>query len=206
MRSFLKARFSFQAKVLLTVISIMVLLIAVSMWIVNQRITAQLQADVKQQLMTADAVFKNSQKLRTKELLRRYGNIINEPRFKAISQLDDAKTFGFYVNDLIQEGAAEVVLLTTDKGQRLVSASRDSQLNISEFESRSSASVKQALDGQQNVDTVRVGESLFYVVSIPIRIGKDIVSAMTFGAETGESTAEEFKQLTHSELIFFAND
>src|SRR3977135_1154508 len=99
MRSFLRPRFSFQAKVLLTVISIMVLLIAASMWIVNQRITAQLQADVKQQLATADAVFKTSQSIRTKELLRRYANLINEPRFKAISQLEDAQTYRFYLSD-----------------------------------------------------------------------------------------------------------
>ena len=112
----------------------MVVLIAASMWIVNQRITAQLQADVKQQLLTADAVFKNSQKLRTKDLLRRYGNIINEPRFKAISQLDDPKTFRFYLHDLIQEGAAEVVLLTSEKSQRPISVGRDSQLNLAEFE------------------------------------------------------------------------
>src|SRR6267154_723807 len=98
MRPLLNFRFSFQAKVLLTVISIMVLLIAVSMWIVNRRITAQLQAEVKQQLITADAVFKNSQNLRTKELLRRYGNLSHEPRFKALSQLNDAKTIRFFLN------------------------------------------------------------------------------------------------------------
>ena len=78
---------SLQTKVLLPVITVMVLLLAITIWLVNWRITQQLQTEAAQTLATADGVFKNSQRIRARNLLQRYRNVPNEPRYRAVFQL-----------------------------------------------------------------------------------------------------------------------
>jgi hypothetical protein len=76
--------FSFRAKVIVPVVAVMVLLIAVSMWLVNLRITKQLQDDAAERLVTADAVLKNTCHPDGQPYIR-YRNLVNEPRIKAVA-------------------------------------------------------------------------------------------------------------------------
>src|SRR5664279_730299 len=107
-------RFSFKAKVLVPVVAIMVLLVVVLMGIVNYRMTHQLQTEAAQRLSTSDAVFSNSQKIRVRNLLMRYSNIPNEPRFKAVSQLGEPKTMRFLLNELVGQVGADMITFTTE--------------------------------------------------------------------------------------------
>src|SRR5436189_5246014 len=103
---------SFQSKVLAPVIGTMVLLVLVTMWIINRRITDQIEAAAGRELVTADAVFKDSQTIRARNLMRRFLNVPNEPRFKAVSQLADANTLRFLLSELLDAHAAEIVAFT----------------------------------------------------------------------------------------------
>ena len=55
---------SFQAKVLIPVIAVMIMLLAITGWIVNRRISKQLESQAANALETSEAVFKNSEKIR----------------------------------------------------------------------------------------------------------------------------------------------
>src|SRR3989442_8405578 len=195
-------RRSFQTKVLVPVILILILLAALMLGTINHCITEQLQADAAQALATADSVFQNSQTIRMKNLLLRYGNVPNDPRFKAVAQKNDSRTMRVMLSDLIKELGGDVVLSLNSEGQRLAGASQDPRLNLAEFESRGGPSIKAALEGQSNVDTIQVGRRLFDLVSIPVAVGENggenVVGVLAFGAEIGKAVAEEFKQLTHS--------
>jgi signal transduction histidine kinase/CheY-like chemotaxis protein len=56
------------------------------------------------------------------------------------------------------------------------------------------------------VHALLFGNRLFDVVSIPVKVGANVVGALTFGVEIGATVAEEFKQLTHMEIVFLVND
>ena len=118
-------RLSFQAKVLLPVVVIMVLLVITTIFLVNQRITKEFQSEAAQKLTAADAVFKNSQKIRSKNLLRSYRTAANDPRFKAVAQKGDAKTLRFMLTELLEELGGEMLFFTSDRGQRVATAVRD---------------------------------------------------------------------------------
>jgi sensor histidine kinase regulating citrate/malate metabolism len=166
---------SFKTKVLVPLVAIMVLLVAVLVCIVNLRMTRQFQSETAQRLSTADAILTNSQKIRTRNLLLRYSTIPNEPRFKAVCQLGEPKTMRFLLKELIKEFDADMIVFTTGKGERLASVRRDSELTLTQFESASSVSAQQALEGQPSVDTVEVNARLFDIVSIPVSIGERVV-------------------------------
>ena len=139
-------RLSFQTKVLVPVILILILLAALMLGTINHRITEQLQTDAAQALATADSVFQNSQTIRMKNLLLRYGNVPNDPRFKAVAQKNDSRTMRVMLSDLIKELGGDVVLSLNSEGQRLAGASQDPRLNLAEFESRGGPSIKAALE------------------------------------------------------------
>src|SRR3954447_12688812 len=116
-------RLSFQAKVLLPVIVILILLVGIMIGTLNQRITRQVQTEAAHELATAESVFQNSQTIRAKNLLLLYRNVPNDPRFKAVLQKGDAETLRFLLNELINELGGDIALSVTGEGQRLAEAS-----------------------------------------------------------------------------------
>jgi len=200
-------RWGFQAKVLVCVVGIMTLLVAANLLFVNDRITREFQAEAAQKLATADAVFKNADNTRAKTLLQNYRNAGNDPRFKAVVlKTGDRKTLRGMLSDLLSELGGEMVSFTSETGQRAATSLRDPRLNPAEFEGHSAASVKQALQGQLNVATILVGDRLFDLVSIPVSVGDNIVGALSFWVEIGQPVVEEFKKVTHTEVVLRAQE
>jgi signal transduction histidine kinase/ActR/RegA family two-component response regulator len=198
-------RLSFQARVLIPVVSIMVLLVIVPMAMVSRRMSSQLEAGASEKLATADAVFKNLQSIRANNLLLRYRNVPNEPRFKAVAQKSDPETLRFLLDELIDELGGDIVLFASAEASRVTRASRNPQVNLDQFTSRSASSIQRALGGQPNVETLSVSGKLYDVVSIPATVADNIVGAVTVGTELGKGVAEEFKQLTRGEIVLLAD-
>lgn len=200
LRSYLEV--SFRAKVLVPVVTVMVGLTAILMWLDNRRTVRQVHLDAARQLATAEAVFKNWQQSRADDLLLRYQNVANEPRFKSVAGQTDPKTFRYFLNGLIDEKLASVIVVATRNGQ-LLSATRDRHVDAALFEKCCREPIALAQNGQSRVDMVRNGDVLFDLVAIPIRVGDSIAGAVCFGVEN--SIAQEFHQLTRSELILIAD-
>ena len=194
----------FQGKLLVPVMVLMGLLIIVTLWIVNDRITRQVQSEAAAALTTADAVFQNSQKIREKNLLLRYGDIPNESRFKAVVQLGEAKTMQFRLNELLTTLGVDLIQFTTGEGVPLAVVSRAGQFSTGEFTSNTMDAVGQALAGQAVIDAILVNDRFFDVVAIPVHDGAGVSGVLTFGTECGEAVAKEFHELTRSEVLFLA--
>jgi two-component system, NtrC family, sensor kinase len=209
----LRARISFQAKILIPVITVMVLLIAITMWMVGQRIKTQIETEAAaKQLNTANRVFQNLQSVHATNLVSRYRTVINEPRFKAASQIDVSsasglKTLDGFLKELIQDdGDAKIAILTSETSGHLASANLDPKLEFAEFEAASLPIIRQALAGHVGVDTIRVGNQLYEVISLPVRGNGGIGCATTFGVEIGESLAQEIKDLTSSDVVLLVDN
>ena len=207
---------SFRAKVLVPVITVMVLLLAVSMGLVNGRVTRQLQASAARQVSTAEAALNITQQTRDQDLLLRYNSAENEPRFKAAAtatmfdfksgqgELAPAQrsTFLGILRDMITDNVADVIVLTPSHGQPLALA-RDQQFNLETFEANAADAIKQTASGQPRVDTVYSNDRLFDVVTLPIFVGDALAGTITFGVEN--SMAKEFERLTQSELVLLSD-
>src|SRR6266571_1035595 len=79
-----RLRFSFSTKVLIPVLTTMVLLLALTVWIVNRRITRQFETAATDSLKTADRVFLRFRKIRRQERLFRYRNLLGEEKVDTI--------------------------------------------------------------------------------------------------------------------------
>ena len=204
----LRARFraSFSIKVLIPVVASMVLLLGLTVFTVNQRLTLQFQSEAARSLATAEAVFRNSQKIHTKNLLLRFHNLPKEPRYRAAFQSGDIPTLRDQIEHLPADQGVDVVLFTSPNGHLLAGASIDPLIPIDEFTTNSALAVQQALQAGEKVDTVRAGDRLFDVVCFPILgISGERLGALTFGTELGNATAQEFSLVTHSQIVLLAN-
>ena len=80
----------------------------------------------------------------------------------------DLPTLRDTIKDLPVDQDVDVALFTSAKAELLASAKRDPLIPMGEFETNSAVAVRQALGGEDKVDTIRVGDRLFDVVSIPV--------------------------------------
>jgi two-component system, NtrC family, sensor kinase len=203
-----KPYLNFQAKVLIPVFTLSILFLGIILWLVSRHLTAQLEEDAKQLLTTSEAVFRDSYEIRTRNLLLRYQNVVNEPRFKAVALLAEAKTMTMLLSELLIEmGPDTEVLLYTPSGNVFSSAAkREQNLNIEEFKSRSSISIEDALRKQAGADTIAVEQRLFNVISVPVVVNESPAGILTIGVRVGSQAAQEFKLLTRSEIAFVVNN
>ncbi|HZQ46571.1 MAG TPA: cache domain-containing protein, partial [Verrucomicrobiae bacterium] len=173
----IKSRISFQVKVLVPVVTVMVLLMAVTIWLVNRRVSEQLHEQAAEQLDTAGKIFEMMQANRANALVSKYRNLINEPRFRAVTERTDFETVKQALTDATHEVIKDdddVTLCTftflTNKGQPIVET-RDEKISAADFNAQSSAAIRKSAKGEPTVDSIRVGANLFDVVSIPVGSG-----------------------------------
>jgi signal transduction histidine kinase len=196
---------SFRTKVLVPVVFCMVALIAITVFVVNQRISQQVETEARNTLTTADAVFRNLQLVRTKNLRLRFQSLPNEPRYRAAFQRGDAPTLHEPLTDLLNEQDVDVVFYSINADKVLESEERDPIIPVLAFETAATPAVTQALQRQETVDTVRVGERLYDIVSIPVYDAEHMqIGVLTFGSEISDAEAQEFSQITHSQIALLA--
>ncbi len=203
-----KPYLNFQAKVLIPVVTVGVVFLGTILWLVSRHLTAQLEEDAKQLLTTSAAVFLDSYEIRTHNLLLRYQNVVNEPRFKAVAQLAEPKTMTMLLTELLVEmGPDTEVLMYTPEGNIFsAAAKREQSLNLQEFRLRSSVSIEDAMRNQIGADTIAIDQHLFNVISVPVIVNESPAGILTIGVRVGNQAAQEFKLLTRSEIAFVVNN
>src|SRR5919106_1238882 len=206
--SFNKLHLSFQAKVIIPVVALLIFFLAFIVWLVNGRITDLFEEETRQTLRTAEAVFRNSFDIRTRNLILRYQGVANEPRFKAVAQLSDSRTMTVQLNELLHEigQEAKAMIFTVENNAFLAGATTDARLNLNQFHARSSIAIREAITGKPAADTIVVGQSLYTAISVPVIVNDTLAGILTIGELIGPAAARELKLLTRTEVVFIASD
>src|SRR5258706_10839900 len=198
---------SFQAKVLAMIAVAMLTLMGVTIWIVNSHVTAQLERDAAESLMTADSVFRNMQRARAKNLMLRFGNVPNESsRFRALAQLNDAPTMRYLLRELAKQYEADVVVFLRPDLRTLASASRDPTVDLSEFEVAAHGLARNALAGQPVYSTDHINHQIHDLIGVPVIVSDEMVGVLVFAVECGQGVIREFRQLTRCDVVLLADD
>lgn len=202
---------SFRFKVLAPVIAVMVLLMAVTAWIVNQRITKQFEAEAKKSLATADDAFRSFQDFRHKSMLLRFRDLPSQPLYRALFlnavQTHDSLTLHEPLDRLLAQQGVDIVLFSSADQKTSATAKRDPLVSSVDFSSACAQVVKQAMSGDEKADIIQVGGKLYDVVSVPTQDpDSELNGALTFGSEIGNNVAGELSRFTHSQIVLLAND
>jgi signal transduction histidine kinase len=198
---------SFRAKVLVPVIFVMICLLAITAWVVDRRITKQFEAEAEHTLVRADEGFLVWQKNRARNLLLRVGDLRNVPHFKA-TLTTDLPTIRNGLPQLLEAAGKDVeMVLYSSKTGEAVGSARDPLISVADVEKASAAGVKLALQGQDNVDTIHVGERLYDVVSIAVSdVNDNLSGALTFAMDIDRNAADELSRFTQSQIVLLADN
>jgi signal transduction histidine kinase len=199
---------NFRTKVLAPVIIVMILLVAVTVLVVNRRIMAQFQTQAQNTLATADTVFQNLQTIHSHDLELRFHGLVNEPLYLAAFQTGDPATLHSQLQTLLtaEKDVDIVFYVQTNAGDILASEQNDKTISPGIFTAASRAAVQRALQGLEKVDTIRAGNRLYEVISIPVYdTYNSLIGALTLGSEIGAEDAAKFSAITRSQILFFAD-
>ncbi len=214
-----RTRWRFHAKVLVPVIAVMATLLAVTMWIVNERFTAHLSKELLKSLNVADTVFLKSQGLRARNFRSLCQNVAKEPRVFSVCQADDTRTMQRFLNDLLMElkgdsdgdDGPEWAYYSRWTGATITNSVGNSGLDAVKFAQDGRLAIQKSLKtGEPAADSVKLGAGLYDIVSVPVFIpddaGDQLIGALTFARPISERVARELKEVTHTEIVLLSSD
>jgi len=203
-----RRRFSFQTKVLGPVLAFLILLPVVTVWLVDRHISEQARVEAQERLSTANAVFRNSVEIRARNLVSRYRNVVNEPRFKAVARLKDAQTTSGLLRDLLEESRdeAEVMFLSDEGNQFVAGVRRDPSLDLGSFARAAAPLTEPAILGELDAGLLVFGNRVFNIVAVPVFLDERSppIGTLTIGVHFSDSALRELKSLTRTEIALLS--
>jgi len=187
---------SFQTKVLVAVLVVLIPLPVLTVWIVNDRMSQQMFDEARQTLTSAEDGFVKSLEIRSRGFLSRYETVANEARVKVVADLGDAKTMERLLRDLLNEANDDnnVIFFSKPGGARLAAATRGADFRIEAFESVSADVTHIALNGEPASGSVGLNGRTFTVVSVPIAAERGpVVGVLTVGIRISDATVQQLR-------------
>jgi hypothetical protein len=111
---------SFSTKVIVPIVATMVLLMAITVSMVNYRLTEHFQDEAVRRLAKASTDFQKARKDRTHYLVERFKNLRNVPLYMALIQTGDSLTMTREFKKIPEEQGVDIVLFTSESGGTLV--------------------------------------------------------------------------------------
>lgn len=201
---------SFQAKVLIPVITVMVLLLAVTLLVVNLRFKQQTEENARAELAAANQRFLHSQIVQQDKLRLWFRILANEPKYRAafMNVPFDPATVRDSLHRMMKDEkfgdeGVEFAFFTRNDGDPADSSDpmmqqREMSVSPRAIMAGCDLAVQGALQGDPQPDTLRIGDKLFNVISIPVYYpnytnkSDGVLGALTFGQEMDWRTAQEF--------------
>lgn len=207
---------SFRSKVLIPVLAFLVLVPVVTLTVMQRRVSLQFERDAERKLQTAQRIFQSYLEKRSGFLHARYRNLVQEPRFRAISKLiadnGHLETVKPTVTDFLQRAFAEFtdedaqVILFTSADDVALPVVRDAALNGEDFHRAAQRLIAATIhDGASNSPVV-VKHRLYNAVSVPVVFGEETLAALTVFVPITEAAAREFASQTGADFALFIGD
>ncbi len=203
-----KFRLSLQTKVLVVVLTFLVLLPAITLWIVNARMEQQMEDEALGTLATADSFFLKSLDNRSQNFLTHYASVADEARFRVTAGLADPKTMeallGSELEDSPEDRAA--LLFFNAAGELLASRRRASSIDLGRFARAADAITRAALGGEKAAGVIGFDGNVYHVISVPVAApGRGpVIGALTVAIHIDDATVKELK-LSRTEILLAVN-
>ena len=199
-------RLSFQTKVMLAVLVVLVPLPVLTVWIVSDRIGVQMLDEARQTLISAEDGFIKSLEVRSRTLLSRYEIVANGAQLRVTADLRDQKTMDYLLRELLREAPPDnqVILSTTVDGKRLAGLSRDPELNLEKFEAAAAELINQALSGEPVTGSFALDAKAYTVISVPVIAEKGpVVGVLVVGIRVNDTTIQQLRS-PRTEILLLA--
>ncbi len=210
-----KVRLSFQLKVLLPVLAALVLLPAVTLWIVNRYISEQVQTGSRQTLGTAETVFKQLLDLRTSDLVNRFRNAVNESSYRSLASIvadretAARETIRKFLNERLEAYGddCEALLLVAKAGTTPAVARRGAAFETEEFIEATRGLTETALQGETAQGPLELHGHAYLVVAVPVtQENGSLVGALTVATRISDAALQKLKTITGTDILLVSDN
>ena len=201
-------RLSLQTKVMAAVLTLLVVLPAITLWVLDISVTRQTKEDAGQDLTTARVVVVQSLGNRADSLVARYRNVVSDSRFQNVVRLADANTMRSHLRDLLEEFSddTELLVFVTPDGKFFSGARRDVSLPLEEFAREAAGQVRVALAGEFGSGSLVLGERVLNVVAVPVVVTeRGLAGVLVAGAGLTEATLQQIKP-PETEIVLIGHE
>lgn len=208
-RDFKLPRLSVQTKVLIPVLTFLVLLPAVTVWLVSGRISEQMLTDSRMTLATAKTVFEKLIEIRTADMLTRYRNEVADGNFRALTTTRDTPTINYSLGEMLEKFPDdEIALLLNEKGEQLAWSRKDTAVEVAAFAAAVQPLVAPVFFGETGSGTVDLNGRIYLVVAIPVSVSgrgpPELV--LVVANRLDEKAMQEFRALTNTGIVLLSGD
>ncbi len=202
-------RFAFTTKVMIPVIGIMVGLVAVTNWLIQDLITGQAHRASADRLMVSEQTYVQLSGMQDRELSFRYRAIPSDPRFKALAQLaaqkGDRQTLRGVLLDIAEELNASFIQYYTSEGVPFVGVSREQPGSTFQEPVLSPSAVAGVISGNSLTTPSTLDGRVYRVVAVPVEISQEVRSALAVGNELTSAKAMEINGLIGCGIAFLVD-
>ncbi|HWA86771.1 MAG TPA: ATP-binding protein [Opitutus sp.] len=217
-----RARVSFQTKVLVPVLAVLVLVPAVTVLVVDRHLDEEMQEQAQQTLATAKQVFKNSLVNQSRDLISRFRNLVNEVSFYQLGELANRptgeeeqaarSTIERFVKERLTEYGPdyEVMTFTSMRDGKTFGGVRADAFSLEAFAKAAAPVTTRALRGDAADGVIGLDGHYYQVIAVPVLLRQqsgvdEQVAVLTVGMRITEATLQDLKRLPHTEAVFVAD-
>jgi signal transduction histidine kinase/ActR/RegA family two-component response regulator len=204
-----KLRWSFQAKVLAPVLAVLVLLPVLTLWIVNRYISRQMQDESRQTLVAAESVFQQLLEYRTRDLLSRFRNAVNESSYRSLASIAAdpepaaRETIRVFLNERLEAYGddCEALILTAKAGA--VAARRGAGFEAEDFIRATADLTRLAMQGEAAHAPLTLHGHAYLAIVVPISQQEKgpAVGTLAVAVRIGDSALRELKAITGTDIL-----
>ena len=201
-------RLSLQTKVMAAVLTLLVVLPAITLWVLDVSVRHQTKDDAGQDLTTARVVVVQSLGNRADGLVARYRNVVSDSRFQNVVRLADTNTMRSYLRDLLEEFSddTELLVFVTPDGKFFSGARRDVSLPLEEFTHEAAGQVRVALAGEFGSGSLVLGDRVLNVVAVPVVVTeRGLAGVLIAGAGLTEASLQQIKP-PETEIVLISHE
>ena len=198
-----KFRWGLQAKILVAVTGFLVLLPALTLWIVDRHITRQMEDEALQTLVAAESVFVKSLDNRNRSFLSRYESVVAEARFKVTAEIGDPRTLEGLLGNLLQDSPEEheAMIFVNHQSEVVAGRRRAASINLTHFAQAAAPFTRVALGGEFALGSVGFDGRMYNVIAVPISAPTGaLVGVLAVGVRISEATIRELR-LARTEIF-----
>ena len=202
-----RMRFSLQAKVMAAVLTLLIVLPAVTLWVVDRSVKRQTREDEVQALVTARKVFLQSLGNRAGGLVSRYRNVVSDSGFVQVVRIGHADTMQAYLRDLLNEFSddTELLVFVTPDGKFFSGARRDAKPVMEDFAREAAGPIRAALAGEIGLGSQVLGDRALNVVAVPmVTPERGLAGVLVAGVRLGETALIQLKP-PQTEILLIAD-
>jgi len=201
-----RASLPLRGRILIFTVLPIVALTFATLWVVNRNITHQVEQGIRDDLRRASAVVENVLNGRVRALTLAGGVVVRDPKFFSVLTLpgnwhdaDLRATVAGVARDFNSITQADLFDVVDAQGHVLASVGHQTS-----DEAAVSKMVTTALRGNAVSGIMARPGALDQVMVLPVHAGGRVIGALLLGSEINAALASQLRDLTRSEVSFFA--